>query len=394
MGLREMVLEILPPISTWRILASGYGIAPINIALIKYWGKRNIVLNLPVTDSLSVSLRLFTTTTIKVMDSSATDFGQPLAANGHPMTDYADSAINCKMPQYDVLCLNGKNIPHQDPIHKRLTKFLNLFRLHKDYFFCIVSTNDVPTGAGLASSASAFAALTYALNDLFSWNLDDNLLSIIARIGSGSGCRSIFPGFVRWYRGERDDGLDSKAALVDEVDPSCYELSLGMIMVEQDRKVFSSRDAMIHTVKTAPFFLQWSQCVTNDLEAVLVGLARGQLDRVMEIAQANALSMHGMMLSSRPPFSYLKGKSLDIVQQLLILQRQGLEVYCTIDGGPNIKLLFSRTNQAKVLELFPQVHLVEPLWAPIKNLSIEDGKNFYAKQFEIATAKPNEVIDL
>ncbi len=141
--------------------------APVNIALCKYWGKRDESLNLPITDSLSVSLANLGTTT-------------ELAVNN----------------EGDQVYLNNRRIGEDSEFFKRVINLINLFRRDPKLHFTIKTQNDVATKAGLASSASGFCALARALDKLFSWNLDDRTLSIIARLGSGSASRSIANGFV------------------------------------------------------------------------------------------------------------------------------------------------------------------------------------------------------
>ncbi|MDZ4199441.1 MAG: diphosphomevalonate decarboxylase, partial [Kiritimatiellia bacterium] len=192
------------------------GRAPVNIALVKYWGKRDERLNLPVTSSLSVSLAGLETRT-------------EISAGAGP----------------DTMELDGRLLEADHPALRRVSTFLELFRPDPGIGFRLCSRNSVPTAAGLASSASGFAALVRALDGLFGWSLPARELSILARLGSGSACRSLFPGFVQWQAGQAADGMDSYAEPLSERWP---ELRIGLWVIESGPKPVSSREAMRHTV--------------------------------------------------------------------------------------------------------------------------------------------------
>ncbi|ETZ04929.1 diphosphomevalonate decarboxylase [Holospora undulata HU1] len=178
---KEDIIQQLLPKTPQQMKQSGYGKAPINIALCKYWGKRNKELNLPQTSSISIALPYYTTTTISIAQDK------------------------------DRIFLNGKEVSLDSEFGRRTIDFLNLIRQNKNIFLKIETNNDLPTSAGLASSASGFAAFVIALNDIFNWNLTNEKLSILARMGSGSAARSIPPGFVYWQAGKKADGTDSYA---------------------------------------------------------------------------------------------------------------------------------------------------------------------------------------
>ncbi|MBV9576805.1 MAG: hypothetical protein JO149_09300, partial [Gammaproteobacteria bacterium] len=159
----------------------GLAFAPTNIALCKYWGKRDIELNLPVTPSLSVALPdKGAMTTLTVHDKPT-----------------------------DTLILNGKELAPQSEFVERVNNYLDLFRPEKDWHLQIDINMNIPVAAGLASSACGFASLISAMNDLFDWKLSARYLSILARLGSGSACRSLWNGFVEWHVGTQPDGMDS-----------------------------------------------------------------------------------------------------------------------------------------------------------------------------------------
>jgi len=235
-GHQSDVLNKLIPIK-----AQGHGIAPVNIALSKYWGKRDTVLNLPMNGSVSISLPgLGTETTITL---------KPTAKNFTP-------------PPVDHITLNGKALKPNDPFCIRLSAFLDLFR-PKNHVFHINTHNTVPTAAGLASSASGYAALVLALNDLYQWQLSPQKLSLLARLGSGSASRSLYSGFALWHKGEQADGLDSYAEPLATKWP---ELCVGLVKIDVQQKPISSTTGMQNTVNTCDLYQSWPQQAEKDMQ--------------------------------------------------------------------------------------------------------------------------------
>ena len=211
--------------------------------------------------------------------------------------------------------------------------------------------NEVPTAAGLASSASGFAALALALNAFFGWNLDRRQCSILARLGSGSACRSVYQGFVRWQRGERDDGSDSYAVPLDESWPT---LRLAALLLSSDEKPLSSGEAMRQTVATSPEYAFWPRRVAEDMEAVLSALRRRDFFAFGTAVERNALAMHSTMQASVPPVCYWTEKTREAMKTIQRARESGLEVYFTMDAGPNVKLLFLQSSMPQMKELFPK----------------------------------------
>lgn len=305
--------------------------APANIALIKYWGKRNDVLNLPVTSSLSVSLgNLGTETSLEPIDGP------------------------------DEITLNGRVVDSSDAFAMRITSFLDLFRAENGPGFRVRTRNTIPTAAGLASSASGFAALTVALARAAGWDLEAKDLSLLARLGSGSACRSLFDGFVEWDVGKREDGLDSHAHLLAVRWPA---LRLATITVSDRPKPVGSRPAMARTRETALLYGSWPAQVAADLDASHAALAHHDFDLLGRTAEGNALAMHATMIATRPPVLYWLPESVATMEQVWKLREQGLPVYFTMDAGPNLKLLFLEGEEAAVQQAFPAAHVVTPFAA-------------------------------
>lgn len=298
-------------------------VAHPNIALIKYWGKRDEKLFLPWTDSLSMTLDIFPTTTRVRLDPEA---------------------------EHDVVTLN--RAPAQGEALRRILAFLELVRYRADHAVrAVVNTeNTVPTGAGLASSASGFAALAVAAAAAYGLGLDSTALSRLARRGSGSAARSIFGGFALWHAG-RASGTAAEADLssyaepvpAGEVDPA-----LVVAVVNAGLKDVSSRAAMRRTVDTSPLYRAWAASSKNDLVGMQAALRCGDLEAVGEIAEGNAFGMHATMLAARPAVRYLSSATLTVLDSVVRLRQDGVLAYATMDAGPNVKVLCRRADAEQV----------------------------------------------
>jgi diphosphomevalonate decarboxylase len=320
------IKQVLEP-AKLNLQAVGAAFAPANIALIKYWGKRDARLNLPLTSSLSVSL----------------------GARG------SRTEVQCR--EADQVILNGQPLPEDHVFVRRLAAFLDGFRSAAVPGFRVETVNTVPTAAGLASSASGFAALVKALNELFGWQLSPRRLSLLARLGSGSAARSLFDGFVQWHAGERDDGLDSFAEPVGGDWPG---FRVGVLELSAACKPVGSREGMQRTASTSPLFEKWPQTVAQDLQTLRRALDARDFKTVGETAEQNALTMHALMLSARPPLCYWLPESVAVMRRIWQLREEGLELYFTMDAGPNVKLLFLKDVEAAVKAAFPQVRVIAP----------------------------------
>ena len=306
---------------------SGAAYAPANIALAKYWGKRDRALNLPVNGSLSISLgTLGTHTTIRA------------AAN-------------------DRITLNGTDAAADSTLHRRTFAYIDLWRRGAAQPLHVESTNTIPTAAGLASSASGFAALARALARYWQLDLPEGDLSALARLGSGSAARSLWHGFVKWERGTRDDGRDSIAAPIAS---DWQELRIALVGIESGAKKTASGDGMNHTTATSPLYAAWPATAQADLAAIEAAIHARDFSALGSVAEANALAMHATMLAARPALCYLQAQTLTTLHRLWQARAEGLEIYATIDAGPNVKILCRARDEAAVRALFPQALWVNP----------------------------------
>ncbi len=309
--------------------ASGYGEAPVNIALSKYWGKRETSLNLPVNGSVSISLPGLGTQT----------------------------EISLSAGEADQIVLNDQLLEPHVPFAKRLSAFLDLFRPDEHSVFQVDTLNTVPTAAGLASSASGYAALVLALNDLFQWQLSSEKLSLLARLGSGSASRSLFPGFAVWHVGTQDDGMDSYAEAIDTQWP---QLCIGLLKVDISEKPVSSTTGMQQTVNSCELYQAWPEKAKKDIETIQSAIQTKDFTLLGETAENNAMSMHATMMATWPPILYWQPESVAAMHKIWQLRQQGVEVYFTMDAGPNLKLLFLETEKPAVMQAFADMSIIEP----------------------------------
>jgi len=284
-----------------------------NIALVKYWGKRDAARNLPAAGSLSLTLgALVTETTVSFEAALATD----------------------------ELILDGATARPADL--QRTSAFLDLIRSQAKIATRarVTSKNEFPTASGLASSASGFAALAVASTTAAGLALSLRELSMLARRGSGSAARSIFGGFVRMHAGHEADGSDAFAEPI--VSRLADRVRMVIAVVGGGApKTHGSRDAMDHTAATSPFYRAWIDLVPGDLAAAEGALAAGDLAQLGTIAEANALAMHASALAARPAIVYWQPATLALLAEVRALRERGHAAWATMDAGPHVKVLTS-----------------------------------------------------
>ncbi|GKU23747.1 diphosphomevalonate decarboxylase [Clostridium folliculivorans] len=296
-------------------------VANTNIALIKYWGKRDETLFLPMNSSLSITLdRFFTLTTVEFNES----FNK------------------------DIFFLN--NIPASEKEENKVFNFLNKVRQFAgtSLYARIYSENRVPTAAGFASSASGFAALAAASTRALDLQLSEKELSTIARQGSGSACRSIYGGFVEWQMGMQIDGSDSFAKQI--LSEEAWDISVLSVLLATEQKKVSSTEGMKRTVETSPFYPGWLSTVEKDLIEVKEAIRYRDFERLGIVVESNSMKMHATMLGANPPILYWQSGTIDVIHHIHKLRLSGTYAYFTIDAGPNVKVLCLPKDEKKVYE--------------------------------------------
>ncbi len=293
--------------------------AHTNIALVKYWGKKDQDLIIPQTDSLSLTLNEFYTTTTVNFDNYLTS---DLVA----------------IDQHILSKKEAQKVVHVLDIVRQLSGIKSFARVD--------SINHVPTAAGLASSASAFAALAGAASTAAGLNLSSRDLSRLARRGSGSATRSIYGGLVEWQKGTDDDSSFAQPVLENVGFP----IEMLAVLVDTKKKKVSSRSGMQSSVETSPYYDAWRQVVANDMVAIKKAIKAKDIDQIGHIAEENALRMHALTFSADPGFTYFNGETLTIIKAVEDLRNQGVNCYYTMDAGPNVKVIYDRENRSKIVE--------------------------------------------
>ncbi|MCP4603152.1 MAG: diphosphomevalonate decarboxylase [Proteobacteria bacterium] len=290
-----------------------------NLALVKYFGKRDISLNLPAAGSLSLTLEPLATTT---------------------EVSFIKELIN------DEVLLENK--PVFDRPLKRVSSFLDIVRnmAGTKARARVTTSNSFPTAAGLASSASGFAALALAATRALDMDLDSDALSALARQGSGSASRSIPGGIAVWHAGERPDGSDSFARSIAE--PGDWDLRVVVGVASSRQKAIGSTDAMELTRKTSPYYEQWIACANADLGDGINAVKNRDFTSLGEITERSALSMHAAALAARPGIIFWKSATIEALHMVRRLRSQGLEAYFTCDAGPQPKILCTADNEETV----------------------------------------------
>ncbi|HVY63139.1 MAG TPA: diphosphomevalonate decarboxylase [Planctomycetota bacterium] len=282
--------------------------ANANIALVKYWGKRNEALRLPSNGSISLTLEgLAATTTVEF-----------------------DAAL-----RRDYFVLDGVDRVGRES--ERVFRFLDAVRAKAGvkHFAKVDSRSDVPVGAGLASSASGFAALAVAASRAAGADYSARELSIFARKGSGSACRSIFGGFVEWRKGERTDGEDSYAEQL--LPEGSWDVGMVIAVAKASPKDVGSTEGMERSTH-APGFLHWLATVDGDLAVVRRGIRERDLRSIGLVAEGNATKMH--LAAASAGVVYWSETTVRLVKEVARLrEEEGLEGYYTVDAGPNVAVL-------------------------------------------------------
>ena len=284
-----------------------------NIALIKYWGNRDNELRIPSNGSISMNLEgLSTRTTVSFQPS---------------------------LP-FDELIINGREVTGKGL--ERVSSILDLVRAQvgiRDRAE-IISENDFPAGAGIASSAAAFAALALASSHAAGLTLSEEQLSRLARRGSGSACRSIPAGFVEWRAGTTDE--DSFAVSI--APPEHWDLADCIAIVHAGHKKTGSTEG--HALAgTSPLQSARVDDAPRRLEICRDAILRRDFDALAHIIELDSDMMHAVMQTSNPPLLYWQAATVEIFHAVREWRASGLAVAYTVDAGPNVHVICPREVQ-------------------------------------------------
>ncbi len=315
------------------------GIATPNIALIKYWGKRDYTgLNTPNNSSISITLDETVKTTTSVV------FSNKIKKDTVFINGIKEDITNKKASEKTVYM---KNI---------LNKMRSYSNIKENAL--IVSENNFPSGAGIASSASGAAALVFALNKALELKITAKELSIMARQISGSACRSIFGGIVKWNKGIREDGLDSYS---EQIFPESHwkELVDIIAIVDSGKKKISSSIGHEATVKTSTLYKERPAFAEKGVICVENAIKNKDLDLLAKTIMKDSNNMHATMLDTWPPIMYLNDSSKEIIYKLHELndsQSNGKYIAgYTFDAGPNAHIITIDKHRETIRKMLKEI---------------------------------------
>jgi diphosphomevalonate decarboxylase len=291
-------------------------VAPSNIAFIKYWGRKDEVLRLPENGSISINLsNLQTTTTVEFNP----DFKKDL-----------------------VIINNEKEVHEGSRVIKHLDRIRKLAKIN--YKAKVVSKNNFPTGTGLSSSASGFAALTLAGTKAAGLSLSEKELSILARQGSGSACRSIPDGFVEWL-----DGNTNEASYAVSIFPPDYWDIVDVVAVVSINKKEVSTTEGQKLANSSPFFPVRLARIKDKIKLLKKYIQGKNFSLFGELVEQEALELHAIMITSTPSLIYWLPGTLKVMHAVKRWRQEGLQVYFTVNTGQDIHLICQKKDAEKVV---------------------------------------------
>ncbi|KAF7640272.1 Diphosphomevalonate decarboxylase [Meloidogyne graminicola] len=299
---------------------------PINIALIKYWGKQNKDLIIPLNDSISLTINSLCAITKITVDSNLKN---------------------------DLVLINGQTInnPRFELVFNEIRKIIGTRKrnlngeLLNDYFK-VESTTNFPVAAGLASSAAGFAAISFGFCSLFKIKNQKEIIRL-ARIGSGSACRSILGGFVHWKAGNNNE--DDSECTCEQIKQISHweELRVLVIIQSEESKKIGSTEAMQRSVLTSKLLkTRIEECVPKRIENLKEAILTKNFSKLAEITMAESNQLHAICLDTFPPIIYLNSISyslMEFVHDFNYFYSKQLIAY-TFDAGPNCFLIFEEST--------------------------------------------------
>jgi len=344
--------------------------APVNIAVIKYWGKRDTALNLPTNSSLSVTLSQDDLRTHTTASCSPKFTKDELVLNDE------DQDISGARTQACLRELRGlrKEVEAKDGSVPKLSGMA----------LKIVSENNFPTAAGLASSAAGFAALVRAIADLYTLPSSPAELSRIARQGSGSACRSLFGGYVAWKMGTEKDGSDSAAY---EVAPASHwpDMRALILVASAEKKDVSSTAGMQATVKTSELFTHRAEhVVPARMTAMEECIKNREFATFADLTMKDSNNFHATCLDTSPPIFYMNDTSRAAVRVCEAINTSAGKAICayTFDAGPNAVVYYLAETEAQVAGIFRSIVGDKTGWDSSRGGTIQAGE--VPKGMEIA----------
>ena len=303
--------------------------SPANIAFVKYWGRRDDNLILPLNSSVSMNMDSCTTTT-------NCEWGE-----------FEDDSIRVKFENKEQLELTG--VPRE-----KVIKIINRIRqrLGLNLSVKIVSENNFPEATGIASSASGFSALTKSLYESAGEKLSEKEMTIETRLsGSGSACRSIPTGYVVWDKGEKNDGSDSYAYSIAE--PDHWALTDIVCVVDIGNKKISSAEG--HSRAKNPYMDARLIGIEERVRETISAIKEKDVEKLGYITEIEALSLHTVCMMSEPPIFYWNDKTFLAMEAIRALRTKGTMAYYTMDAGANVHVITEQKDESIVLNYLKNI---------------------------------------
>ena len=302
--------------------------ASSDIALVKYWGKKDEVLRLPENGSISLILSgLDTVTTVEFNENFTKD----------------EVIIQGESEEGET----GRVVKHLDRMRQLAGKKI---------YAKVVSQNTFPKGTGLSSSGSGFAAVTIAATKAIGLNLNEKEMSILARQGSGTACRCVCGGVVEWK-----DGSTSKTSYSETIFPADYfDIRDVVVVVDEGKKLVSST-AGHTTAGTSLFFRERQKLIKERIETVKSAIRERDFGKLGEAVEAEALEFHSILLTSRPPMIAWYPGTVEVMLAVQAMRREGVKAYFTINTGFNVHVLTLPEFEETVKERLGKLFLVKNL---------------------------------
>ena len=295
-----------------------------NIALIKYWGKRNTIKNLPAVDSISITLDNLWTEMNVIFSSDLSN---------------------------DELFINEKK---ENNISRVKNCIDSICGEQRDYA-SIMSRCNFPISAGLASSSSSFSALVVAINSLMKKKWNTQLLANQAGSVSGSAARSILGGIVKL------NNEPEKIRITQLLSPNDWPLRVVIAITDKKEKAISSSKAMKLSADTSPFYSSWVEDQNHDIEEANSFISKKDFEGLASISEHNCMKMHSIMWTTRPSIVYWNSTTIDCMHAIRDLQRNGESVFFTIDAGPQIKAICLPENEEKIAKKLNEIKGVQSI---------------------------------
>lgn len=291
--------------------------SPSNIAFIKFWGKKDSSLNIPFNSSISMNLSgCYTVTSV--------EFDEKL--------------------REDLIKIDGKIVEGEKK--DRVVRFLDIVRKKagKKIFARVDSKNNFPSDAGIASSASAFSALSLAASKAIGLSLSEKELSILARRGSGSASRSVNDGFSEWVAGTSDKTSYSKSI----AKPTFWDLRDLVTVVSNKAKKSSSTEG--HSVATtSPFFATRQKNIKSRIKNLKRFLLSKNFEKFGQLLEEEAIELHVMAMTSKPAIYYWNEGTVEVMSTIRALREEGTLCYYTMDAGPNVHVICLGKDEKKIM---------------------------------------------